>query len=179
MKNRLTFCALVFLALSICPCALGQTDGLQQRIKTFRNSKRFAVNYDRFKDQTRVSVGPFIPKSVTIEARFYFKGKQLADPITDAYLMLRSYGSDWRFLNNRTLYAIIDSERINFGEGNRVSFIQLGSVSETLIFTVPIETFKKLAHAKSVEFKVSDAEFSLNDEHLQAFRDLLSLTLTR
>jgi hypothetical protein len=40
---------------------------------------------------------------------------------------------------------------------------------------LPIDTFRKIANAKAVELKVGSVESKLKDEHLLAFRDLLSL----
>jgi hypothetical protein len=180
MNRYLISCGLLVLALCVYPCAQGQTNELQQRIKTFRNNKRFEVKYDRFKDETHVSVGPFYPdhKAVGMEAHFFFKGKEPGEPIKDVYFILRAYGRDWRLLNSRTLYGIINGARIEFGEGQRHSNIQLGSVSETLTFIMPMESFAKIASAKSAELKISSIEFALNDEHFAAFRDFLSLAQT-
>jgi hypothetical protein len=175
MKYNLTPCLALLLVLTASNHVLGQSD-LQQRIKTFRNSKRFTVKYDRFKDETRVSVGPFYPDhKAEIEARFSFKGQQPAEPVQDAYFIIREYGRDFRFVDNRTLYGIIDGERIEFGEGQRSSHVEPRTVSETLVFTVPMKVFRKLAGAKSAEFKVASVEFSLNGEHLEALRDLASM----
>src|SRR6185295_17255739 len=114
MKRRLMFCLpvlLIMLAVAQLP-AHGQND-LQRRIKTFRNSKHFEVKYDRFKDETRVSVGPSYPgRKVIMEARFYFKGQQPTQKVAEVYLVLTAYGTDWQFLNTRTLNAIIDGDRV-------------------------------------------------------------------
>jgi hypothetical protein len=172
--------ACLLLSLFVAPLALpDQTDDLQHRAKAFRNNKKFKVEYDRFKDETRVSVGWFIPDSrtVEIEAYYFFKGKQPTETVAEIYFVLRTYSrsGDWRFLNNRTLYGTVDGERLDFGEGRRSSHIEPHILSESLRFSIPTEMFKRIASAKSAEFKIAAVEFALNGEHLAAFRDLISL----
>lgn len=159
-----------------------QGQDLDQRIKTFRNSGRFSVKYNRFEDYTNVSVGPFfvggtssyVTRGFQLEmsASFIKDGK----PINTVYLIFRSKSKEWTFLKSRELYALVDGERMSLGEGDRDSDIRFGSVSELMIFPIPLEAFTKVAKAQSAELKIGRIELTLKDEHKEAFRDLLSLS---
>jgi hypothetical protein len=160
---------------------------LKQKIKTFKKNRRFSINYDKFKDETIVSVGPFGLSGTgrymatggmyLIYAKFRFTGQEIKELVDTIYLGIEFTGKDWKFLNDRRIYAIIDGERMVF-EGQRGSKVggAISTVQEWLVTPVDAETFEKIAKAKSVEVKVGDYEVKLKDEHLTAFRDLLSLT---
>lgn len=176
-------CIMIFSGLTIAQNTKPSTD-LKQRIKTFKNRGRFSVSYDKFKDITDVSVGPFAispvrSSVVAMDADFFFGGQTLQEDVTAIHLVFTSYSAyrtgEWTFGEHRELYAIIDGERMELGEGSWKSHIG-GLSSESIIFTLPIATFRKIAEAKLVELKVGSVELKLKDEHLIAFKDLLSLT---
>src|SRR5687767_12098612 len=107
---------LLILALAVgVQC---QSD-LKAKTKTFRNSKRFSVEYDKFKDQSIVSVGPFATSSQSkgtrgmfgVYARFLFQGPEVKSPVKTFYLGIVCYGRDWQFLNTERVYLLIDGER--------------------------------------------------------------------
>jgi len=175
IMKRLIICVVISMLFSV---SVQAHSALKEKTKNFKNSKRFAVTYDRFKDRTWVRVGPFIDR-LSISASFTFEGESQSAPVSEITLIFYSYSSDWRFLNNRDLYVIVDGERMDLGEGARsgsvTSRYRSVGVTETLVFAVPFTVFEKFTNAKSVEFKVGPIETSLKDEHLTAFRDLLSL----
>jgi len=151
---------------------------------TFRNRRRFSTSYDKFKDETHVSVGPFFVGSTSsyvwsgfqleMTAHFFSKGHITEQPAF-FYLAFRSRSKEWQFLRSRELYALVDGERLALGEGDHDGDVRLGGVSEWLIYQLPAEVFYKLGTARHVEIKVGDMELTLKDEHLEAFRDLYSL----
>jgi len=163
--------------------ALQQDDALTQRIKTFRNNKRFSVKYDKFRDETILKVGPFF---VGGTKAYIMSGRQLemsaafvkspGKMVTTIYLLFKSKSSDWTFLKSRGLYVLADGERLSFGEGDRDSRIRGPGVSETLVFDIPIEAFSRISKANSSELKIGPLELTLKDEHKEAFRDLVSLS---
>ena len=169
---------------------------LKARIKLFKNTKRFSVSYDKFKDITEVSIGPFAVSPVKgsvlgMYADFSFSGQTVREDVSTIRLTFSSFeaarGGRWTFADHRNLYGIIDGERLELGEGawtphsdrehHSIIFAAAGSPSEEeLIFTWPIATFRKIAEAKVVELKVGATEIKIKDEHFIAFKDLLSLT---
>lgn len=183
MKNIIiTLC----LVLGILPTVGAQQPSLKDQIKTFKNNKKFAVEYDRFKNLTDVTAGPFDVRGINLElsASFTFEGEIQKEPIKSVWLIFDSRSLNWQFLSNRELLAIIDQERVTLGEGERGSSVnssrgRYGRVTlhERLVFELPLETFQRLAKAKAVQLRVGPIEVSLKNEHLKAFSDLLSLRL--
>lgn len=160
-------------------------DKIKQKVKTFRNSKRFSVNYDKFKDQTLVTVwfATGNSRGGLIRGAISFKGEAPKDK-PHYFFLFELSGSDWRYLSeeSRKLYAIIDGERMELGisehggkVGNIGIIIRTVGVNERLAFPLDAEIFSKLANSKSVEMKIGSMEFRLKDEHQEAFRDLISL----
>ena len=159
---------------------------LKQKIKTLKNSLQFSVIYYEFLDSTRVSVGPFdvcgtpgISPTGTLwmMADFSFRGHNLKEHVDGINLTFDSQSRDWLFLDNRDLYAIVDGERIRLGEvARRDSYHRHYSVSEQIVYELPIDTLSKIANGKAVELKVGSVFLQLKDEHLVAFKGLLSLT---
>jgi hypothetical protein len=175
---------IILLCILYLASSFAQSPDLQTKIKGFKNSKRFNVKYDKFKDLTIVSVGTFNIGSTGnyiisgdmygLSAYFGFKGTKTRPP-DNFYLAFDHTGKEWRFLQSRELYLLIDGERERISNGNHDGKVRRG-VSERLLFEIPSGTFSKIASAKTVELQVGGFEMSLKDEHLQAFRDLLSLT---
>lgn len=168
-----------------------QNSVLKEKIKKFKNSKRYDVRYDKFDDQTLVRVGPFFlsadllnpSNNFQMMAAFSYAGQSNGQPVEQYELVFISNGQDWSFLDDRDLKAIVDGERKSFGEAKRKGDIGrnwLGEVrvKEALFVTVPAEDFRKISEAKKVEMRLGRKEFKLKDEHLQAFRDLQSLAAT-
>lgn len=159
---------------------------IQERIKAFRNSERFSVQYDKFRDESRVAVGPFDISdllrgariySLKMTARFIYDGQRLNGSAEDFALLFSSRSKEWKFLKNRELYMLIDGERISIGEAEHDGDVELRSgVSEFMFFPISSEVFKRLASARQVEFKIGRWAVMLKDEHLEAFRDLYSLS---
>ncbi len=83
---------------------------------------------------------------------------------------------NWRFLNSHDIYFLVDDERMAPGEANRASDIGRGKVRERLTLTISAGQCTKIANGKKVEAKAGAEEFEIKEEHLQAFRDLISLT---
>jgi hypothetical protein len=165
--------------------AISPAQGLEDKIKGFRNSKRFTVNYDKFKDASRVDVGPFDVGdsirstriySLKMTARFFYTGRDPHGPDQDFALLFRSRSGEWQFLKNHELNMLIDGERVSIGEAEYDGDIERSGVSEFMGYLIPPDVFKRLASARQVEFKIGRWEVALKDEHLQALRDLLSLT---
>jgi len=174
---------MMFSGLTLAQGPKASTD-LKQRIKTFKNSGRFSVRYDKFKDITDVSVGPFAISPVKgsvlgMNAEFSFAGQAVQEDLSVVRLVFSSYsafrGAGWTFVDHRSLYGIIDGDRTELGEGAWKSHVSNLSFEE-LVFTLPIATIRKIAGAKTVELKVGLVELKLKEEHLIAFKDLLSLT---
>ena len=160
---------------------------LKQKTKALKNSLRFSVRYYESLDSTRVSVGPFnvsgTPASISprgtlwMTADFSFRGHNLKEQVDGINLTFDSESGGWLFPDNRDVYAMVDGGRVKLGEvARRDSYHRHHSVSERVIYKLPIDAFSKIANGKAVELRVGSVFLQLKDEHLAAFKGLLSLT---
>lgn len=160
-------------------------EDLKVKIKGFRNSKRFSVNYDKFKDESWIDVGPFFVggnsryitsgASINMTVRLRYPSARLNAPPKNYVLWFQASGREWAFLKHRELNILIDGERVNLGEGKWDGEARRGTF-ESLGFLVPAEVFEKMANAQKCDLQVGTFELTLKDEHKEAFRDLFSLT---
>jgi hypothetical protein len=173
------------IVVLLMAASLAAQDKVKQKVKTFRNSKRFTVNYDKFKDQTLVTAvfATGNSRGGLLRGAISFKGEIPTDK-PDYFFLFELDSSSWRYLSEEShkLYAIIDGERMELGKGEYDGktvtlgvIMRTAGVNERLAFLLSAETFSKLANGKSVELKIGSMEFRLKDEHQEAFRDLMSL----
>lgn len=178
----------LLLILALAVSIQCQSD-LKAKTKTFRNSKRFSVEYDKFKDRSTISVGPFAtpPEGkgargmFGVYARFFFQGPEVKTPVETFYLGIVCYGRDWQFLYTEKVYLLIDGERlaIEAQRSSKIGDSRWSSLtSEWLVIPVSADVFQRVVNAKSVELKAGNFETKLKEEHQTAFRDLLSLSNT-
>lgn len=176
---------LLILALLLALTGNAAAQDVEQRVKEFRNSKKFSIEYDKFTDESRIAVGPFDISdsiktisiySLRMTARFIFSGKRLTNPAEDFALLFRSRSREWQFLRNHDLYMLIDGERVTVGEAEYDGNVESGGVSEFMRYLVSPDLVKRIAGAKQVELKIGRWEVTLKDEHKEAFRDLFSLS---
>ena|SRR5205085_1046224 len=174
------------LMLCLYSLASGQKPVRPEAAKHFRNANRFAERYDKFHDRTIVTVGPFVMSGGTelfmtnrmfyMLAGFSYQGQKL-EHAPDQFVLGFSVegGERFTFLKDQEVIVLADGERFQLGNADRDSDFYFSSVKESLLVSVPKDTFEKIGKAKSVEIKVGPKVFKLKDEHLEAFRDLASL----
>lgn len=189
--RRVFLSALVLASLlaGAAPCR-AQQPALRERTKKFKNSRRWDVRYDKFDDVTTVRVGPFFVSAELLNPNnnlqlytgFSFAGSGEPKTVEEFQLLFVSNSDDrWNYLDDSTLKAIVDGERVSLGEATRKSDVGrrlFGEINlkESLLLRVPRATFERLARAERVEMRLGRKEIKIKDEHLQAFRDLLSLS---
>jgi hypothetical protein len=176
---------------------------VSQKLKETKGRDKIILKYDRFKDYTVVACKPFdllttgehmavglaqgmgggpygrgpaitYPSQFQLSAAFGFKGTSLSGEPKFGLIFI-SGGSDWRFLKDHTLYALVDGERLELGEGSHDGNVYLGGVSEEMIFNLTRDQFEKLANAKSVEIQLGGFERKLKSGNLERLKILLSL----
>lgn len=112
------------------------------------------MRYDRFKDQTTVTVGPYFLSSgmdlvmtnsrFELMASFTYDGQKLQRPVERAIIGFLSSSKDWKFLKDQSVYVLADDQRFDLGSAERDSDLRIGRVSEMLVVNVPYETFAKI-----------------------------------
>ncbi len=158
-----------------------------------RKLKYTVIEYDKFKETTFARLKPMSVGSSTFQAiaggpdiwaMFSCKGQKITRPET-IMLRITSFSKDFKYTDERarTLIVRADGENLdlgtmqmeNKGRGAPFSRYSAGLVEEMSIL-VPQESFAKIVNAKKVEMQLGSKEFSLKDKHLDALRELLSLT---
>lgn len=148
-----------------------QSVPLRERVKTFRNSKKFSVEYDRFKDRTAIDVGDFWVSGLKMSVTLSFEGQQPRQPIDRVFFFFR--GPKARV--HDSAFIIIDGDRFELSDVDQVSRGIISGTQPSAMLTMERGLFEKLANSKTAEMQIGSAEIKFEDEHLQAFRDLISL----
>lgn len=135
--------------------------------------------YDRFKDVTVISTTKMLvrgnKRSIRTYAEYSFAGKTQKKP---EKVSLYFYASAARPLfreDNLELNFLVDDKRISLGEMKLADEEKTKTTTkQTVVFTMPYETFEQIANGKKVEFQIGTLEYKLTDIHLEAFRKLLT-----
>jgi len=173
------------------------------QLKQLKNHDKFVRSYDKFKDYTVVAVkpmnllsamesgaasfartlgnGPYhtgptinVPTQLALTAAFGFKGTRLNEQPHFGFIFITD-SADWRFLKDHKLYALIDGERLELGEGQHDGDVYLGGVKEEMIFELTREQLEKFANGKSVEIQLGGFPRKLKSEQIEKLKTLLSL----
>jgi len=193
---KLFILTLILFVGPACICA--QTTGGQQKPK--RRTK-VETNYNESKNETQARIGPFELwkppqnsvsgeidyESVDLLVSFSYAGKKIVTPNSVTVVVFSS--SQWgdQFSKRRDLSVSADLRQYNFGEmellsrrEGHVAGTALGPpnrrlISEVLRKTIPFDDFKQISQSKKAEIKIGDRKFNLKKEHLEAFKNFVSL----
>jgi hypothetical protein len=172
-------------------------------LKQHKSKGKLVLKYDRFKDYTVVACKPFdllttgekmavafasglgrgpygrgpaitFPSRFELSAAFGFKGTKLNDDPKFALIFITG-SADWRFLKDHSLYALVDGERFELGEGKHDGDVHYGGVTEELIFELTRSQFEVLATGRSVEIQLGGFERKLKSGNIERLSILLSL----
>ncbi len=135
--------------------------------------------YDRFKDVTIVSTSKMLvrgsKRSIRAYAEYNFAGKTQKKP---EKVLLYLYASAARPLfreDSLELNFLVDDKRVPIGEMKLSDEEKTKTATkQTLVISLPYETFEQIANAKKAEFQIGALEYKLTDVHLEAFRKLLT-----
>jgi hypothetical protein len=172
--------------------------------RKFKHNSKVETIYDKGKDQTTVYLRPMTMRYVksSIEARIvnegrtdvlpaevlsltaYFNspGKVLVKP-QFVVIGFRSFAMDKTpYTNDRTLIVHRDGSTENLGSmeimehriDERMSAGPVRYIVESLELPIPYESFLRITKAKKATMILGGTELQLQNEHLEAFRDLVS-----
>jgi TonB family protein len=168
MRNmKLTICALLFTlsVLNSRPLIAQQTSTVNSG---FKHHETIKIEYDKFKDETKISLLMRMSSSRG-EIKLYVmdsnKGPKF-EPSGHVGIGFLSDGVNWLSDIYSKFYLLADGERFQF----HADF----SEANGRIALVPYQTFVGISRAKKVEGKIGVIEFELNNEQLEALRDLAS-----
>lgn len=194
-KVNLNLCVAAILCLAICSCvAKQQTISRDQQQVTpqttplpeelpiprgpFKHGFQVETKYDKFRDQTKVSVdckvyykGPF-GLFLTVEGSY---PQHSPSPPETVQLGLTAMSAKEKYKKSRRLIVLADGQRFDLGElGKDVEEVEEILIFEKMMTTVPFRTVLQMANSQSVEMQLNEIEFKVPSEALEALRDFTS-----
>lgn len=132
------------------------------------------VNYDKFKDQTIATSDTYLSKGVQMFVKAMHSGTKAEN--VQYFLIFRSGGREWRWLNNHGLIFLVDGERINLGPGAHDGDVHSSryrvGVTETVVYRIDRQDLEKLV-SPSVEMKLGQTEIVWGEKDKNAVREVL------
>ena len=131
------------------------------------------VEYDRFKDDTRVYTRPFdvAGDSLALSLQAFLHGNRTRLTRHETPLLLLGFSSrseDWQYLEPQSCIFLINGrDRIDLGYGSRSE--------EYMTYSVTSEMVKVLLSATAVEARLGTTEFMIAPPQLSPFRELLGM----
>jgi hypothetical protein len=166
---------------------------IQEKIKNLKKSRLYSAEYDKFEDKTIVNVkfnvkdemfklsdvfdkNPADIYGIDFFASFIFNGKELEKDVENVVIGFSAISRKSRWLDKKSAIAIVDAERIRFGEGkHHFEIREVGTRNEILSWTETKDAFEKIANAKSFEIRVGNDEIVFKSSHLNLLKNFLSL----
>jgi hypothetical protein len=169
--------------------------------RKFKHNSKVEKIYDKVKNQTTVYLRPMTLRYIksSVEARvisesktdflpadmlhmtayFVSPGKVLVKP-ESVVIGFRSQALDQtKYAGTPALSIKLDASSLSLGpvQVTERRIDNLGSnqyVLQSFELPLPFETFRRITNAQKVTVRLASDEFELSNEHLEAFRDLLS-----
>lgn len=182
MRNK--FCLLLLISFVVVGGAPAQTP---KPAATPKNKTKVTTRYDKKKQQTTVTLEPLelvrAPAfdRTTLTLKFVYPGKTIKKP---EFVSLRIYStSAQRFWFGRPQELIldVDGERLNLGEAQWQGQISratapLPDISmETLVISIPFDSYARFAQAQKPVLAVGRHDFRLTEKQAEALRNFASL----
>lgn len=190
---------LTFLSL-LSPLCLAQDKEAKKQAKEEANQakqvakykQQFKTSYDKFKDLSRFRTG-YMPLANTNGREVYTDATHFgvaiecagekvpcASPRPALYFAARS--KDWRFIQNYSLIALADGERLVFEHVSRGGEVDKGSgvyssvsVIEYILADMSQEQLSKMASAKDVEFQLGSYEYKLTPAEITVLGEAVKM----
>lgn len=144
--------------------------------------KGIEVTTDRFTGETTASISASnaiqglnpkgSPGSILSAQKIKNKDGNISNKLQIAFVSTR-----WFYLNCNGVYWLVDSKPFEMPKPIKLNDAMRGGVSEYFGYTITEEQFKALAAAESIEFKVCNDEYRINDNGLNVIRALHSTAL--
>jgi hypothetical protein len=139
------------------------------------------VEYDRFKDDTRVYTRPFpvAGGSLTLSLHAFLHGNRTKLTRHETPLLLLGFSSgseDRGYLESQSCIFLINGrDRVDLGDGTPSGKFQSTEVSEYLTFSVTTQMVEMLLRATTIEARLGTTEFTIAPQQLGPFRELLGM----
>jgi len=193
MKNRIHLSVLLALATTSATLGIARyANATPQRI--FAHNGKVETSYDSVKDITIVQLNPMQVYGESLgssdyvggdEARFSasftYPGRILRAHPERILLSLISTSEDWKYTDFRKLTASVDGKLLRLGALEHVPSFTVNApanvntddyISQRLAISLPYKTFQWIANGKKVRIRMGPRAFELDENHLEALRDL-------
>lgn len=157
-------------ALTLCLLAISLFCG---NVPAQQPAPEFSREYDRFKDVTKVTLKPYpLNKdkklTVSIFAGGMYAGETPSTPPEAVGFGIHIATKGGSIVNPKSteLQAIVDGERVDFGELEVVTLDGVPSNDHSVAFmaVIPFRTLQKIAAAQKVEMRFSGVEFYVTED---------------
>lgn len=140
--------------------------------------------YDRFKDVTIVRTSRMLlrgsSRTIRTFAEYTFAGTSTTKPEKISLYFYASSARPVFQVDNLELNFLVDDERVAAGTMRLADEEKTKStIRQTIVVTVPFDTFARIANGKKVELQIGTLEYKLTDMHLDAFRRLLARSIQK
>jgi hypothetical protein len=163
-------------------------DDLQTKVKKFKKSNNYIINYDKFKDITTVqgketlAKGGLLGSSLSRDnfyclSGFVFSGQKFNEPPKTFFLsIVDKINVSPLFNNDSNLILLADNERFIIGEGKRETDSLGNSSTKMLHYKIDREVFEKIASSKSIELQIGNGEAKFKSEVIEMFKNIYDLS---
>jgi hypothetical protein len=111
-----------------------------------------------------------------LDVSFSYPGEQLTKPAAEASLTFKSTQKNQIWQKGQNVVAIVNDETaLVIGQSNYKSNSQTFYFEELMTVSIPYETMKKIAEAKTLRFQLGTRNISIKDDQLQDLRDLVAM----
>lgn len=183
------------LAVVLTCAALGSAQGAGPAPPRLpAHDGKIETSYDEVKDATTVRLNPMQVYGEPLAssnyvgddgARFYasftYPGRTLSAPPKRVLITLISTSEDWKYAASLKLIAVVDGKRLKIGPLEYAPSFAVkapadstsaDTVSQKIAISLPYKTFLRIANGKKVRIRMGPREFRLEENHLEALRDL-------
>ena len=177
------------LMLSVGVACVSLASGFAHAQRTSPARCQFEQTYDRFKDQTTLSV-KFLSdrfsaggRGVSLDVYQVFKGTQRLEPVAEPVMRFVSLDtgpeSEWRYIEDHSLTLLVDKERIPLTTRHDSDMERLSGLDYALIehvwASLKPEQVALLAKAQAVEGRLGKDEFTLDAAHRAGLAEFAAL----
>lgn len=134
-------------------------------------------NYDKFKDQTTLRlmllpIGEPIPyNGLTLNFHTSYDGKTITSDTRNVTLLCISQTPTAQYNYSHSLIILADGIRFNIGDGFYNKSSDKVPVIETMIYSIPIGSFQKIAASRKVEAQLGTTEFEFSTKYTALLKD--------
>ena len=190
MITTLLFVALAAHHTGVTPAQDSKSSGVAKR--KFKHHGEIASRHDPSSGKTTVVLNPYVvhvssgslsPDTVSVMCGFSYAGRALTGPPeTIEFHIIVDQRRGWQFEKEkeRKLSFTIDGERVEVGDMRVVKsrhYVIPGAINryeEQLYIPLTYEGMLKIASGKRVSMNVGQQNVKLENDHLEALRDLVS-----